>query len=34
MGYNVGECRLPLCEIGESAKKQLVSALQKVGLIG
>ena len=34
MGYDVGGCRLPLCDIGESGKKQLVSAMQKVGLIG
>ncbi|HNX14237.1 MAG TPA: 4-hydroxy-tetrahydrodipicolinate synthase [Oscillospiraceae bacterium] len=34
MGYEVGDCRLPLCEIGESAKKQLVASMQKFGLIG
>lgn len=34
MGYEVGDCRLPLCDIGESGKKQLVTAMQKVGLIG
>lgn len=34
MGYDVGGCRLPLCDIGESGKKQLVAAMQKVGLIG
>ena len=34
MGYQVGGCRLPLCEIGESGKKQLITAMQKVGLIG
>lgn len=34
MGYEVGDCRLPLCEIGENGKKQLVAAMQKAGLIG
>lgn len=34
MGYDVGGCRLPLCDIGESGRKQLVAAMQRVGLIG
>ena len=34
MGYEVGGCRLPLCDLGDSGKKQLVAAMQKVGLIG
>lgn len=34
MGYEVGGCRLPLCDIGENAKKQLIAAMQKVRLIG
>lgn len=33
MGHNVGECRLPLCAMDESAAERLLSCLQRYGLI-
>ncbi|MBQ3140591.1 MAG: 4-hydroxy-tetrahydrodipicolinate synthase [Clostridia bacterium] len=33
MGWNVGECRLPLCEMSAAGKAQLETALRGVGLL-
>ncbi len=34
MGWNVGECRLPLCSMDDASREKLASILNKHGLIG
>ncbi len=34
MGWNVGECRLPLCAMEEASREKLAASLKKHGLIG
>ena len=34
MGWNVGECRLPLCSMDDASRDKLSSVLKKHGLIG
>ena len=34
MGWNVGECRLPLCSMDDASREKLAAAMKKHGLIG
>ncbi len=33
MGYDVGRCRLPLCDMSEPAKQHLYDVMKRYGLI-